>query len=183
MKRHAVWYVDSFADDEMVKHGEAESTEVVMKILIKTECLAMTYINYEIANMSIGEDLENAGVEGPVKNDFVQPEVSDCGEMDMKEQQRHQAVQVTAEPGEFEETSDHALLETVSPQPEKLARLKDEIARAAGLLASWTLISKARPVNMPDGSQKTFPAGGIVLQQNYDPDFPWPEYKWPEGSL
>lgn len=183
VKRHAVWYVDAFADADMVEDGEAESTEVVMKILVKTECLALTQINYEIANTSIGEDLDNAGVETPLKNDFLQPEVSDCGGMDMKEQQRFQDVEVTAAPGEFEKTREQALLENFSPQPDELGKLKDEVAQAAGLLASWTFISEAEPVDMPDGSQKTFPAGSVVLQQRYDPDFAWPEYKWPEGSL
>jgi hypothetical protein len=183
VKRGAVWYVDTFADDEMVEEGQAESTQVVMKILVKTECLALTYINYEIANIDMDEDLDNAEVERPLKNDFFQPLVSDCGGMDMSEQQRDQDVEVTAEPGEFEVTSDKALLENFSPQPEKLAKLKDEVARAAGLLAAWTFVDEAQPVRMPDGSQKTFPEGSVVLQQKYDPDFPWPEYKWPEGSL
>ncbi|KAJ4147051.1 hypothetical protein LMH87_001604 [Akanthomyces muscarius] len=183
VKRHAVWYVDSFADEDGVEAGEAESTDVVMKILVKTECLALTQINYEIANIGIDEDLANAGVEGPLKNDFVQLEVSDCGGMDMKEQQRFQDVEVTAEPGEFEETRDRAQLKKFSPRPDKVGKLKDEVAQAAGLLASWTWITEAEPVELPDGSQKTFPKGSVVLQQKYDPGFPWPEYKWPEGSL
>jgi hypothetical protein len=183
VKRHAVWYVDAFADAESVENGEAESTEVVMKILVKTECLALTQINYEIANIDIDEDLDNCGVDRPLKNDFWQPEVSDCGGMDMEDQQRYQDVEVTAEPGEFEETRDNVLLENFSPQPEKLGKLKYEVARTAGLLAPWTFIGKAGTVGMPDGSQKTFPVGSIVLQQRYDPDFPWADYKWPEGSL
>jgi hypothetical protein len=182
-KRHAVWYVDGFADEEMVENGTAESTKVVMKILIKTECLALTQINYEIANVGIEEDLENCGVELPLKNGFEQPEVSDCGGLDIGEQRSYQDVAVTATLGEFEETWDRALLENFSPQPDKLAKLKEEVARAAGLLASWSPVDEAEPVNMPDGLQKTFPVGSVVLQQRYDPDFLWPEYKWPEGSL
>jgi hypothetical protein len=183
LKRHAVWYVGDFADAESVEDGMAESTEVVMKILVKTECLALTVINYEIANMSIDEDLDNCGVESPIKNDFEQPEVSDCGGMDIEEQQRYQDVVVTAEPGEFEETWEQALLENFSPQPDKLGKLKEEVAQATGILASWSFIDEAEPVDMPDGSQKTFPAGSVVFQQRYNPDFSWPEYKWPEGSL
>lgn len=183
VKRRAVWYVDSFADEDAVENGTAESTEVVMKILVKTECLALTQINYEIGNIGMEEDLQAAGVEEPLKNDFVQPEVSDCGGMDMREQQREQAVDVTAGPGEFEESRDPALLENFLPRPEKLGKLRDEAARSAGLLAAWTWVGEAEPVDMPDGSQKTFPEGSVVLQQKYDPDFPWPEYKWPEGSL
>ncbi|KAF5670925.1 hypothetical protein FDENT_11095 [Fusarium denticulatum] len=47
------------------------------------------------------EDLDYAGVEKPLKNDFWQPEVSDNGGFDMREQQWDQVVEVTAEPGEF----------------------------------------------------------------------------------
>jgi hypothetical protein len=183
VKRHAVWYVDTFADAEMVEHGEADSTDVVMKILVKTECLALTQINYEIANMSIEEDLCNAGVEGPFKNDFLQPNVSDCGGMDMKDQQRYQDVYVTAELGEYEETREKSFLQNFAPQPDKLGRVKDDVARAAGILAQWAFIQEAASVEMDDGLQKRFPAGSVVLQQRYDPDFAWPEYSWPEGSL
>jgi hypothetical protein len=183
LDRQAVWYVDAFADAEAVENGAAESTEVVMKILVKTECLALSQINYEIANIDIEEDLDNSGVERPLKNDFEQPEVSDCGGLDMKEEQKYQDVVVTAEPGEFEETWEPALLENFSPQPDKLGKLKDEVARAAGLLAPWSFSSKSEPLDMPDGSKKTFPTGSVVLQQKYDPDFPWPKYRWPNGSL
>ncbi|KAK6857606.1 hypothetical protein PG995_006433 [Apiospora arundinis] len=40
----------------------------------------------------------------------------------------------------------------VQPEPIKLAKLKGEIAQAAGLVASWTLIHKAEPVDTPNGS-------------------------------
>ena len=183
IKRHAVWYVDAFADADAVERGEVESTEVVMKILVKTECLALTRINYEIANMDIEEDLDYAEVERPLRNDFWQPEVSDCGGLDMVDQQRYQDVEVTAEPGEFEESREKELLDNLSPRPDKVGKLKDEVARAAGILASWTFIGDADPVDLPDGSQKTFPAGSVRLQHTYDPDFLWPEYRWTEGSL
>jgi hypothetical protein len=80
---HAIWYVETFADAELVEHGEVENTEVVMKILVKTECLALTQINYENANMDVDEDLDYVEVERPLKNDFWQPKGSDCGGMDM----------------------------------------------------------------------------------------------------
>jgi hypothetical protein len=108
---------------------------VVVKILVKTECLALNQISYEIANMDIDEDLDNAGVDRPLNNDFLQPDVSDCGGMDMKEQSKYQDVEVMAEQGEFEETREKALLGNFSPQPDELGKLKDEIARAAGILA------------------------------------------------
>jgi hypothetical protein len=42
-----------------------------VKILVKTECLALNQISYEIANMDIDEDLDNAGVDRPLNNDFL----------------------------------------------------------------------------------------------------------------
>src|SRR5687768_5562226 len=111
----------------MVENGEAESTEVVIKILVRTECLALVYINW-IDNTSIDEDLDYAQVERPLKNDFWQPKICDCGGMDMNAQQWCQDVDVTAEPGEFEETREPSLLEDFSPEPERLGRLKDEVA-------------------------------------------------------
>jgi hypothetical protein len=53
----------------------------------------------------------------------------------MKEQSKYQDVEVMAEQGEFEETREKALLGNFSPQPDKLGKLKDEIARTAGILA------------------------------------------------
>ncbi|KAI1012157.1 hypothetical protein LB503_004820 [Fusarium chuoi] len=182
IKRHAVWFVDAFADSNMVGDKEAESTEVVIKLLIQMDCLALSYINWE-GNISVLEDLDHAGVEKPLKNDFWQPEVSDCGGLDMKEQQWDQVVEVTAEPGEFTKTRDATLVENFSPQPEVLGKLKDEVAKDAGLVASWTFINEAEPIDMPDGSQKTFPVGSVLLQQAYNPEAPWPQYKWPKGSL
>ncbi|SCN92107.1 uncharacterized protein FFNC_08669 [Fusarium fujikuroi] len=182
IKRHAIWFVDAFADTDMVENKEAESTEVVIKLLIRMDCLALSYINWE-GNTIVLEDLDHAGVERPLKNDFWQPEVNDCGGLDMKEQQWDQVVDVTAEPGEFTETRDKTLLENFSPQPKVLGKLKDKVAKAAGLIASWTFINEAEPIDMPDGSQKTFPVGSVLLQQAYNPEAPWPKYKWPKGSL
>jgi hypothetical protein len=92
-------------------------------------------------------------------------------------------VEVTAEKGEFEESREKALLDNFSPRADKVGKIKDEVAQAAGKLASWTFTGEAEPVHLPDGSRKMFPAGSVTLQQCYDPYFPWPEYKWPKGSL
>ena len=183
LKRGAVWYIEQFAQEEEVEEGEAESTDVVWKILIKTEALALSWVNYDIANMNVGEDLANSGVDLPLKNNFEQPDVWDCGGMDMEEQQWHQNVWVTAEPGEYEETTDRKLRKDFMPRPKKLARLKDDIAQAAGLVNHWTIIGDAEDFELPDGTTKTFPEGSVVLQLRYNPEFPRSNAKWPQGSL
>lgn len=183
LQRGAVWYIDKPADDDQVEDGEAVSTDVIFKILVKTEALALTWANYDIANMGIGEDLENCGVEMPLRNDFEQPEVSDCGGLDMREELWSHDVWVTAEPGEYDESTDKNLRDNFSPRPDKVARLKESVAKSAGLVNDWTFIDDARDVELPDGTTKKLPKGSIVLQLKYNPEFPRPAYKWPKGSL
>ncbi|OBS27873.1 hypothetical protein FPOA_01815 [Fusarium poae] len=182
-KRGGIWYIDQFADEDQVEDGEAESTDVVFKILIQTEALALTQVNYSIANMSIGEDLDNCGVNTLLTNDFHQPDLCDCGGFDWVDQQKYQNAWVTAEPGEYEESTDDELRNNFMPRPRKVARLKEDVARSVGLVSSWTIPGKAKAIENEDGTKKEFPPGSVVLQQRYDPDFPWPEYQWPEGSL
>ncbi|KAI1262075.1 hypothetical protein F5Y18DRAFT_187548 [Xylariaceae sp. FL1019] len=179
----AVWYVDRFADQQEVDDGEAESTNVVWRIYVKTDCLPLTYVNYDIANMSIGEDLDNAGVEMPVTEHFVQEEVSDCGGLDMEDERNSHDAWIVAGPGEFEESTDEELRNNFMPRPDKVARLKEHVAKANGLVNRWTLCGGVRPRKMPDGSLQEFPKGSVTLQLRYDPHFEWPAYKWPEGSL
>lgn len=178
----AVWYIDQFASEDQVDDGEAESTEVLWKIHVKTEEVPLMWVNYDIANMSIEEDLDNCGVDSPVTEDFEQPEIYTSG-LDMREEQRHQDTWITAEPGEFEESTDEELRKNFMPRPDKVARLKEGVAEANGLLNRWMIPSPARPETLPDGSTKTFPEGSVVLQLRFDPDFDWPPYRRPEGSL
>ncbi|PCD26862.1 hypothetical protein AU210_013282 [Fusarium oxysporum f. sp. radicis-cucumerinum] len=172
--RGAVWYIDQFAEEDQVEDGEAESTDVVFKILTQTEALAVSHINYAIANSSIGEDLDNCAVDLPLTNDFHQPELNDCGGLDFEQQQWEQDAWVIAEPGEFEESTNPELLNNFSPPPEKVARLKDDVAESIGLVSSWTIPSNAEPIDLEDGTKKEFPEGSVVLQQKYNPEFPWP---------
>ncbi|CEI65618.1 hypothetical protein FVEN_g8875 [Fusarium venenatum] len=182
-ERGAIWYIDQFADEEQVEDGEAESTDAVFKILIQTEALALAQVNYAIANSSIGEDLDNCAVDSPLTNDFHQPDLHDCGGFDWVEQQKFQDAWVTAEPGEYEESTDDERRNNFMPRPDKVARLKEDVAQSVGLVSSWSIPSEARSIEYEDGTKKEFPPGSVVLQQRYDPEFPWPEYQWPEGSL
>ncbi|KAL5591903.1 hypothetical protein FOVSG1_010792 [Fusarium oxysporum f. sp. vasinfectum] len=112
--RGAVWYIDQFAEEDQVEDGEAESTDVVFKIFTQTEALAVSHINYAIANSSIGEDLDNCAVDLPLTNDFHQSELNDCGGLDFEQQQCEQDAWVVAEPGEFEESTNPELLNNFS---------------------------------------------------------------------
>ncbi|KAL7619556.1 hypothetical protein AAE478_010096 [Parahypoxylon ruwenzoriense] len=179
----AVWYVDDFASADEVEDGAAASTRVLWQILVRTECLALTYVNYDIGNMSLPEDLDNCGVELPAGEDYEQPEVWDSGGLDMEKERYAQDAWVVAEPGEYEESADEELRRGFLPVPEKVARLREGVAPRVGLVNRWTIPSAARRRRMPDGSMREFPEGSVVLQLRYDPDFSWPPYKWPEGSL
>ncbi|KAI1377906.1 hypothetical protein F4677DRAFT_413883 [Hypoxylon crocopeplum] len=183
IKQGAVWYVDRFAHQEEVDEGIAESTAVLWQILLKTECVAITWVNYDIANMSIQEDLSNCGVEWPAPENFGQPQVWDICGMDMEAERYGQDAWITAEPGEFEESAADELRQRYLPRPGKVARLREGLAEEVGLVNRWAIPSGARPRKLPDGTMKEFPEGSVVLQLRYNPDFPWPPYKWPEGSL
>jgi len=180
----SVWYVESFATEEQVEYGEAESTDVVWRIPIKTECLAIAYVNYEIGNMSVQEDLGNLGVEMPVLPGYEVEGVDDAGGLDMREERYSKAAYVVAYPGEYEESTDEKLRKTYMPVPDKVARLNEGVAEAVGLVNNkWCYPGPANPRKMPDGSLKEFPEGSVTLALTYNPDFDWPAYTWPEGSL
>lgn len=175
-----VWYVDQFATQDEVDDGEATSTDVVWRIPVKTECLALMWVNYDIANMSLQEDLTNLDVDFPVDVGYEVNEVDDCGGLDMMEQRYGKDTLVIAYPGEFEESTDEAHRKNYMPRPDKVARLKEGLAETVGLVNRWTIPGTAQARNAPEGG---FPEGSISLQLSFDPDFNWPEYKWPEGSL
>ena len=182
-ERGGIWYIDQFAEEDQVENETAESTDVVFKILIQPVPFALAAVNYRIANMSVEEDLEAFGVEFPLKNDFHQPEVLDDRGMDFDDQQRSYSGRVTAEPGEFEESTDDQDRSGFMPRPDKVVKLKEEVARSIGVVSRWTWPSKPEPAEKDDGTKIKFPPGSVQLQQNYNPEFPWPEYEWPDGSL
>ncbi|KAL6814910.1 hypothetical protein J3E69DRAFT_370408 [Trichoderma sp. SZMC 28015] len=182
VKRNAVWYISYFADQEYVEWGQAESTDVLWKMLIRTDKLSLVYVNYSIGNMSLDEDLRNCGVEYPVKPGFEQPKVFDF-ETDMQKDQYRQPVWVRAEPGEYEINKGGEVMGDYIAPPNMYARLKDGVAEAVGVINDWTMFQPTGPFRMSDGTKKEFPEGTMILQLKWNPDFPWPPYKWPEGSL
>lgn len=172
--RRAVWYIDQFAEEDQVEDGVAESRHVVYKILTKTEALASSHVNYCVGTLRIGENLENCGVDFPLTNDFHQPDLFDCEGMDFQQQQSEQDAYVVAEPGEFEENTDPVLFEDFCPTPDKVARLKEHVAESIGLVSSWTVPGDEGPEDIEEWAGKRFPEGSVVLQQKFNPEFPWP---------
>ncbi|KAL7935788.1 hypothetical protein V8C35DRAFT_298245 [Trichoderma chlorosporum] len=182
VENNAIWYISSFADEEYVEDNEVESTDVLFKILVRTDKLALVYANYSVGNMTIQEDLDNCGVDFPFKVGFEQPEVYDY-DMDMRKEAYSQPIWVRAEPHEYEINKGGEVMGEYIAPPNSYARLKDEVAEANGIINSWTTYHPAGPFQMSDGTKKEFPEGTMVLQLKWNPDFPWPPYKWPEGSL
>ncbi|KAM6478595.1 hypothetical protein HDV62DRAFT_382720 [Trichoderma sp. SZMC 28011] len=182
VKKNAVWYISWFADEEHIEWKQAESTDVLWKMLIRTDKLSLVWVNYSIGNMSLQEDLGNCGVKFPVKAGFEQPKVYDL-DMDMQKDQYRQPVWVRAEPSEYEINKGGEVMGDYIAPPNTYARLKNGVAEAVGVINDWTMFQPTGPFRMSDGTKKEFPEGTMVLQLKWNPDFPWPPYKWPEGSL
>lgn len=181
VENDAVWYIQWFADDGPMDVC-AESSDVLWKMLIRTDKLAMVYVNYDVGNISLQEQLPDCGVEFPVKEGCEQPKVFDY-DMDMHKEQYGQPTWVNAEPHEFEYNKGGEKFGDYVAPPRTLARLKDEVAEATGVLNDWVTPYPAGPLGMSNGKMKEFPEGTMVLQLKINPDFPWPPFKWPRGSL
>ncbi|KAI1085020.1 hypothetical protein F5B20DRAFT_124600 [Whalleya microplaca] len=180
----AVWYVDDFADEEMVENDGAESTSVLIQILVKASMLAIVHVNNEIANMTVDEELASCGVESPFKEDFIQPEIYGTSEDEDDERcMFFRDGEVVAELGEFEESTDEDKLNSMMPRPDVVVRLKPDIATRNGVISDWTWRDPEANIEREDVLIKEFPAGSVRLPITYDFRFPWPEYKWPAGSL
>jgi hypothetical protein len=58
VKKTAVWYVGDFADENDIEAGFAESEQVLMKALVRTEALAISHVCWQQGNPPMGEELE-----------------------------------------------------------------------------------------------------------------------------
>jgi hypothetical protein len=181
-KDGSIWYIERFADDDEVADGLAESTNTLYKIRMKLEAVVIQYQNYQIANLSIDEDMDNADIPTPVPETFEQEEPMDSG-FDVTEERYISPTWVTATTDELESSTDPADLENFAPTPDVVYRLKPEVARANGLICAWMFGSEAETVTAPDGKVVKFPEGSKVLQCEYDPETAVPRYERPEGSL
>ncbi|KAI8964154.1 hypothetical protein F5Y11DRAFT_316778 [Daldinia sp. FL1419] len=181
----AVWYVDDFARDYEVEGQESiAEASVLWEILVETESLAVAWANYDVGNIHIHEDLIDCGVDTPVRESFTQPKVHSCGHEDVIEPLRYTHYRfITAEPDEFEESTDEEVLAKMAPRPDVAYRLKGDTASKLGVRNDWVDGEKTERRALPDGTVKEFPIGSVTLSMKIDPDFAWPAYKWPEGSL
>jgi hypothetical protein len=140
------------------------------------------YQNYSIANTDISEAMYEAGIPSPTPENFDQEQAFDTG-FDYVNDRYMGPTWVTATPDELEESTKDDDLDNFAPRPEKVYRLKPDIARSNGLKSGWTSGADAKDVTLPAGTVLKFPEGSKVLQTRYDPETAVPMYERPKGSL
>jgi len=178
-----VWYLDSFAEQFDVDERLAENLDTLYKIRMDIRDVVITHVNYNIANTDIRNDLEMVDVPYPIPEDFVQDKIF-CMGFDHIRYRYINPTWVTATPDELEESTDGRVLDNFVPRPEIVYRIKEDVAREAGLKSLWMIASDGSgEEKLPDGTKTAFPPGSKVVQSTYDPDVAVPVYKKPEGSL
>ncbi|KAL9084824.1 MAG: hypothetical protein Q9165_007892 [Trypethelium subeluteriae] len=159
-KSRSVWYIDRWLDKEELENAKREGDEKVLwRLRSATWELPLSIVNYEIANMDIQEDLSNSnpGVyEG--EDDLYdqhapqQPQIIQ-GE-DYFRNEKPDAAIVIAEPGEWEETRNPDDM-NVQPKPDRMVRLKADLAREYGLQHDWSwAYDKEQDDDVPKGGCK-----------------------------
>jgi hypothetical protein len=82
VEKNAVWYIGDFADENDVDFGFAESEDVLMRALVRTEHLAISQVCWQEGNPPMGEELEAHDPDlVPLRADTVQSEPvgASCG--------------------------------------------------------------------------------------------------------
>jgi hypothetical protein len=178
-----IWYLDRFADEDDIKDGQAESLNTLYKIRMDIRDVVIQYTNYSIANTDIREALDAVDVPYPTPDGFDQ-ETLFCVGFDHIKERYMNPTWVTAMPDELEESTALEDISNFVPRPEIVYRVKENIARQAGLKSVWMIaVDTRKEVELPDGSKKTFPLGSKIIQSRYDPEASIPVYKRPNGSL
>jgi hypothetical protein len=176
IKKNAVYYVGDFADGNDVEAGFAKSEKVVMRALVRTEALAISHICWQQGNPPMGEELEALDFDlVPLRTDSVQVEpvgADDEGDELWDTDQ----VEVIAEAGEYETTTDRDIRSKMSPMPREVVRLVPSVAQRENLISNWTWGSD-------ESNGQSFPVGSVQISAKYDPNVPRAHYEWPEGSL
>lgn len=181
-KSRALWYVDRFADEEEVEDGVASSTDVLWELLVETKYAPERKANYEIGNGSIQEDLEICDVLVPF-DPSKRPQTKPFN-FDPETVEPCQTVYLVAEPAEFEESMDQRhtdeilILGRTSAHPQRVVRLKEDVAREHGIIPGWS-----SPSEHQDNEGKKFPKGSVTFAQSWDMDAPRQPYKRLSGSL
>lgn len=184
----AVWYVADFADGDDVENGFAASEDVLMQALVLTKRLAISHICWQQGNPPMGEELEALDI-APLRKDSEQsaPVGADHGGDDEDEMWSTDEIEVIAETGEYETTTDLDVRSNMSTMPDEAVRLIPAIAQREKLISEWTFPQDPEDQDEDDsdsdGSQEDLPAGSIRFAAKYDPNVPRLKYEWPEGSL
>jgi hypothetical protein len=182
----AVWYVADFADEDDIQNGFAESEDVVMRALVRTELLAISHVCWQQGNPPMGEELEALDCDiVPLRTDSEQakPVGADDGDKDRDEMWSTDEVEVIAEAGEYEITTDYEIRSNMSPMPEEAVRLLPAVAKREKLISVWTWPESSSDASTQDGSQEAIPAGSIRFGAKLDQKAPRLLYEWPGDSL
>jgi hypothetical protein len=183
VEKNAVWYVGDFADENDVDFGFAESQDVLMRALVRTEALAISHVCWQEGNPPMGEELEALDSEiVPLGADTVQSEPIGA-EDEGDELWSTDEIEVIAEAREYETTMDDEIRSNMSPMPRQAVRLLPSVAQQEHLISEWTWDLEGSRSATPDSGSEILPAGSIRMSTKYDPDVPRPRYEWPEGSL
>ena len=176
IEKNAVYYVGDFADENDVEAGFAESEDVVMRALVRTEALAISHVCWPQGNPPMGEELEAFDSDlVPLRTDSVQIEpvgADDEGD----ELWDTDEIEVIAEVGEYETTTDRDIRSNMSPIPREAVRLVPSVAKRENLISDWTW-------GGDQSNGQSLPVGSVQIRAKYDPNVPRAPYKWPEGSL
>jgi hypothetical protein len=183
VEKNAVWYVSGFADENDVEAGFAESEDVLMRALIRTEALAVSHVCWQEGNPPMGEELEalDSGLV-PLRLDSVQSEPVGA-EDEGDELWSADEIEVIAEVGEYEMTTDYDIRSNMSPIPDEVVRLLPSVERRGNLISDWTWGDHVSRDTTPDGCSDSHVKGSVRMSARYDPSVPRARYQWPEGSL
>jgi len=184
VEKNAVWYVAGFADEIDVEAGFAESEDVLMRALVRTEALAISHVCWQEGNPPMGEELEALDPDlMPLRIESVQSEPVGADNDEEDEQWSADEIEVIAEAGEYETTSDEEIRSNMSPMPRQAVRLLPSVARRENLISDWTWDLEGGGSATTDSSGEILPTGSVRMSAKYDPDVPRVHYQWPEGSL
>ena len=182
----AVWYVADFADEDDIDNGFAESEEVIMRALVRTELLAISHICWQQGNPPMGEELEALDCDiVPLRTDSEQakPVGADDDDEDRDDMWSTDEVEVIAEAGEYEITTDYEIRSNMSPMPDEAVRLLPAVAQREKLISVWTSPEGSNGASTSDDSLEALPAGSVRFGAKYDPKAPRLLYEWPGDSL
>jgi hypothetical protein len=131
--------VADFADENDVENGFAESQDVLMRALVRTERLAISHICWQQGNSPMGKELEALDSNVlPLRVNSEQSEpvgVNNDDDEGYEEMWATDEVEVIAEPGEYETTTNYRIRSNMSPMPKEAVRFKPFVAKREKLIS------------------------------------------------